>query len=100
MQFYDYPASDSERIAGIKSRITEMITTYGVPASRLMIGCKTFDNTNNPSLVSSPAVYRQAFNELEAIYPALRGAFVWEAILDQGHGYPFATIVGTDVRNL
>jgi chitinase len=90
MQFYDYPATDSERIAGIKSRIDESIGTYSIPASALMIGCRTV-NPSSPTLVSAPSVYRQSYDNLQATYPALRGAYVWTAQKDQSTGYQFAS---------
>jgi chitinase len=98
MQFYGYAATDSQRISGIESRIQEMVNTYGVPASKLGIGCSNYDS--DPSLVSSPAVYQQAYDQLDATYPSLRGAFVWDAILESQHGYPFGNTVAKDILGL
>lgn len=98
MQFYGYAATDSQRISGIESRIQEMVNTYGVSPSKLGIGCSNYDSDS--SLVSSPAVYQQAYDQLDAIYPSLRGAFVWDAILESTHGYPFGNTVAKDIRNL
>lgn len=99
MQFYDYAATDSERIAGIKYRIQEMVNTYRVPASKLGIGARTY-NPGSPTLVSSPAVYLQAYNELKTTYPDLRGGFVWESHLEELQGWPFANTFGKSVRGL
>lgn len=89
MQFYDYPATDVERIAGIKQRVDECVGTYAIPASKLVIGCRTV-NPTSPTLVSSAAVYRQAFDNLAVTYPTLRGAYVWTAAKDASTGYQFA----------
>jgi chitinase len=97
MQFYEFPATDAERIEVIDTRIREMVTDYGLDPSQLIIGgmnaesgCTTCD--------SPPEVYRDAFDQLEAAYPTLRGAYVWSATIDQDAGWPFAEVVGRRVR--
>jgi hypothetical protein len=76
-----------------------MVNVYGVPPSKLGIGCSNYDDSgaNDPSLVSSPSVYLQAYDQLNALYPSLRGAFVWDAALESANGYPFGNTVATGI---
>lgn len=97
MQFYEFPATDTERIEVIDTRIHEMITDYGLDPAQLMIGGMTAEA--GCLTCDSPArVYRDAFAQLQAQFPTLRGAYVWSATIDHDAGWPFATAVGTGVR--
>ena len=97
MQFYEFPATDSERIEAIDTRIREMVTDYGLDPAQLVIGGMNAES-GCPTCDSPPSVYRDAFDQLEAAYPTLRGAYVWSATIDRDAGWPFAEVVGTRVR--
>jgi chitinase len=76
-----------------------MVNTYSVPASKLAIGAK-YSDPANPTFVSAPSVYQSAYDQLNTTYPDIRGAFVWEAIVESGQNWTFADIVGKDIRGL
>jgi chitinase len=97
MQFYEYPATPAERISGIVSRVNEMISSYGVPASKLMIGAKTTGGSC-ATCTSSPQVYVDAFNQVKTQHREIRGAYVWNSRLDQSTGWSFAKVVGAAIR--
>lgn len=86
-QYYDY--ADPNRLAGIRSRTAELVTRYGVPASKIGIGAKVGSDA-----ASAPASFwRDAVASMRALYPSFRGASVWEATRERTAGNPFATTV-------
>jgi len=86
-QYYDY--ADANRLAGIRSRTSELVRTYGVPASKIGIGTKV----GSDSLTASATFWRDALASVRADYPDLAGASVWEATREKSAGNPFATVV-------
>lgn len=87
MQYYDY--ADSNRLAGIQSRTAELINTYGVPANRIGVGCKT----GTDSLTAPASYWKDVFSSMLKLYPDFRGGMVWEADYEKRTGNQFASLV-------
>jgi chitinase len=97
LQFYDYDQThDAVYLRGwIRDKVNELVAD-GIPPSKIMIGCITdYPEYGNGS--NSVAVYKAAFDEMEAKYPALRGVFIWETSLDKKKNWEFAHTMGPDV---
>ena len=95
LQFYDNPSTSNTTWLRqwIRDKVNEIVNNYGIPASKIVIGCITYypEYGNGSNTV---AVYRDAFLELEAIYPDLRGVFIWESSLDKLKAWNFAKTMG------
>ena len=92
-QYYDDPASESTWIRGVRSRVAELINTYGIAASKIGIGVKTvgpIGGLTNASLTTTVAPARSTWHSLQRNYPHLRGTYLWSVNLNQSAGYPFA----------
>ena len=93
MQFYEYPSTGAQRIGDIRRRIDEMVTTYGVDPSKLMVGAMNASGACR-TCTSPPSIYRDAIARVRSAHPTLRGAFVWSAPIDRETGWAFARDVG------
>jgi hypothetical protein len=90
---YDYPASESTWIRGVRSRVAELINTHGIAASKIGIGVKTvgpIGDLTTASLTSTVATALSTWHSLQRNYPDLRGTYLWSVNLDESAGYPFA----------
>ena len=85
-QYYGY--ADTNRVAGIQSRTAELVTTYGVPARKIGIGCKVGSDA-----YSAPAAFwRDAIKSLRRSYPDVAGGMVWDATAERLAGDTFAAV--------
>lgn len=95
-QFYDAKEfSDPDFLRdNVKYRIKQSVK-MGIPASKILIGAITYSKYKDGH--NTVAVYADIFKELEAKYPDLRGAYVWDTSLDKKEGWTFATYMGRTV---
>ena len=96
MQFYEYPATGPQRTADIERRIDEMVTTYRVDPTKLLIGAMNASGSC-ATCTSPPSVYRDALLRVRARHPAIRGAYVWSAAIEADGEWAFAKDVGPTV---
>ena len=93
LQFYDFPeASNTSQLNSIITSDLANITSQGIPASKLLIGCITYSGYQNGH--NTVDVYKNIVLQQQQIYPALRGVFVWETSLDKLEGWSFAHVMG------
>lgn len=98
--FYDYSTSESSWLNGVTSRVTELISGYGIPPSKIGIGVKnvaTAGSTADTSSTTTVATTLAAWKTLLGRYPDLRGIYVWSLNLDQSVGYPYLAQVAPAV---
>ena len=79
-QFYDYSATDTQRISDIKTTFDSLVNTTGLLPKQLVIGMRTYEPAN-PTFVMSAANYLAAFNQqrAKAGMSAIPGGIVWNA---------------------
>ncbi len=95
LQFYDNQQTQNTTWLRqwIRDKINEIVNNYGISPSKIVIGCITYypeygGGSNNVT------VYRDAFIEMEGVYPSLRGVFIWESSLDKKKAWGFAKTMG------
>jgi chitinase len=92
-QFYGYDAAEpSEWLSGVTYRVNELISTYGIPASKVAIGVKniyTAGSTLDTSQTTTIGTTNMAWSLLTTKYPAIRGILLWSVNLDQSVGFMF-----------
>ncbi len=88
-QYYDGPGlADPGYIAGsVRSWVRDVA---GGDASRVVVGFGVSPGSAN---YSTTAQVRAAWDQIEAEFPAIRGAFVWSHTGDQANGWGFATTI-------
>ncbi len=99
-QYYDQDSTEAASRAQIVRHTKELIAA-GIPADRVGIGTRTVGNVGSmadTSNVITLATINSAWDELEALYPTLRGAFAWSVNLDQSVGYVFANQISGNVK--
>ncbi|MCU0282296.1 MAG: glycosyl hydrolase family 18 protein [Candidatus Nanopelagicales bacterium] len=94
-QYYDGPglADPSYIVNSVRSWVRDVA---GGDASRIVVGFGIQPGAANYSTTAGVA---QAWNQLEAEFPRLRGAFLWSHAGDAANGWGFATTVTPSVRN-
>lgn len=97
LQDFDFPeASDATKLAAIVDADLASMTSMGIPASKIMIGCITYSKyTAGHNTVD---VYKNIFLTQKAKYPALRGVYLWELSFDKADGWGFTRTMGPVVR--
>ncbi|MCU0300403.1 MAG: glycosyl hydrolase family 18 protein [Candidatus Nanopelagicales bacterium] len=94
-QYYDGPGlADPAYIAN--SIRTWVRDVAGGDASRIVVG---FGIQPGAANYSSTAQVQQAWNQIEAEFPRIRGAFLWSHAGDAANGWGFANSVTPLVRN-
>lgn len=94
-QYYDGPGlADPGYIAG--SVRTWVRDVAGGDPSRVVVG---FGISPGAANYSTTAQVRQAWDQIEAEFPAIRGAFVWSHTGDQANGWGFATTITPLIRD-
>lgn len=92
-QYYDYSFTQSNWISGVEYRTSQLINTYGIPASKIGVGVSNFEtagSTTGTSDRTTVATTVSAWKTLQARYPGLRGIYLWSVNLDESNRYPFA----------
>ena len=94
-QYYDGPGlSDPTYIASsIRTWINDVAAGN---ASRIVVG---FGIEPGAANYSTTAQVTQAWNQIEAEFPTIRGAFVWSHTGDQANGWGFANTITPLIRN-
>jgi len=88
MQDFDFPeASDATKLAAIVDADLASMTTMGIPASKIMIGCITYSKYSAGH--NTVDVYKSIFLTQKAKYPSLRGVYLWELSFDKLDGWGF-----------
>lgn len=94
-QYYNRALTEAQSLADIIAGTKDLANTYG--AAKVMIGTMQTDDsgvagdTNNTVTI---ATCISAWNTLVALYPTLRGEYVWAINLDKDRGYQFVNQVG------
>lgn len=105
IQYYDYPASEQQRINDVMYRSRELVNNYGVHPSKIGIGFRMFDHSGKyvPDGTStnwwSMQAALKATRDLEAQYPSMRGGYVWETGAENRNGDRWVRDVGDEIRN-
>jgi chitinase len=94
-QYYDGPGlSDPTYIANsVRTWINDVAAGN---ASKIVVG---FGIEPGAANYSTTAQVAQAWNQIEAEFPTIRGAFVWSHTGDQANGWGFATTIAPLIRN-
>ena len=98
LQFYDNASTQNTTWLRqwIRDKVNEIVNSYGIPASKIVIGCITYYPEYGAGS-NTVATYRDAFLEMEGVYPDLRGVFIWESSLDKLKNWDFASTMGATV---
>lgn len=98
LQFYDNASTQNTTWLRqwIRDKVNEIVNSYGIPASKIVIGCITYYPEYGAGS-NTVATYRDAFLEMEGVYPDLRGVFIWESSLDKLKAWNFAKTMGPAV---
>lgn len=104
IQYYDYAtASQQERIDDVKESTAELIEVYGLRPSQIGIGMRVFDEQSEYTSDGEDTEWftvegsREAWRQLEALYPDLRGAYQWELGTDSRLGGRWISEVGATI---
>lgn len=99
LQFYDFPeAKNTAQLTTIINSDLAAITSYGIPASKILIGCITYSKYQYGW--NTVSVYKDIYLQQKQKYPELRGVFIWDTSYDKIENWSFAKAMGTAVRGL
>lgn len=106
IQYYDYSEpSQASRCNSVQHRTNELINNYQVDPSRIGIGNRVQDYSERYVGDSGASNWwsvngaKNCWNTMEAKYPSLRGAYVWELSMDNRAGGRWINEVGAAVAN-
>lgn len=96
---YDFIEASDSRLTAVSLDKCNTMAAAGIPDSKMMLGfmCRPYPAYTNAS--PTPQITIDAYNAVKAARPNLRGAFIWEDLIENDKNWQWVRAAGPIIRS-